>query len=157
MNKGSSRNKLVCANKTARLNFEIVDTLEAGIVLVGTEVKSLRNGKAMLKDSHAAVAEGEVFLHDLHISPYNFGNRNNHDPLRVRKLLLHKNEIKWLYGKTREKGLTVIPLKIYFTEGKAKVELGVGRGKKLHDKREELRLRADKRDIERAFRERNKG
>ena len=144
--------KIVCSNKMARLNYEITDTFEAGIVLVGTEVKSLREGRANLKDSYAIVHEGEVYLHDLHISPYNFGNRYNHDPLRVRKLLLHKAEIKRLYGRTREKGFSLIPLKMYFKNGHIKVEFGLGRGKKLYDKREDLKRREADRDIERHFR-----
>jgi len=144
--------KIVCQNKTARLNYEITDTFEAGIALVGTEVKSLREGRANLKDSYALVHEGEVYLHDLHISPYSFGNRYNHDPLRIRKLLLHKGEIKRLYGRTREKGFSLIPTKMYFKNGRIKVEFGLGRGKKLYDKREDLKRREADRDIERHFR-----
>lgn len=140
----------------ARLNYFIEDTYEAGIALVGTEVKSLRDGKANLKDSYALVQDGEVFLYDVHVSPYTHGNRANHNPLRVRKLLLHKSEIKKLYGRTREKGLTVIPLKMYFRNGKVKVELGVGRGKKQYDKREDIKKRDDTREIERNFRSRYK-
>jgi SsrA-binding protein len=148
--------KNICQNKTARLNYFIDDTFEAGIVLVGTEVKSLREGRANLKDSYAVVKDEEVYLHELHISPYTHGNRYNHDPLRVRKLLLHKQEIRRLYGKSRERGLTLIPLKMYFKNGKVKVEIGVGRGKKLHDKREDIKLKEDRRDIERAFRARTR-
>jgi SsrA-binding protein len=150
--KKEASEKYICQNKTARLNYYIDDTLEAGIVLVGTEVKSLREGRANLKDSYALVQDDEVYLHDLHISPYTHGNRYNHDPLRVRKLLLHKREISRLYGKSREKGLTLVPLKMYFKNGKVKVEIGVGRGKKLHDKREDMKLKEDRREIERAFR-----
>ncbi|PKN03987.1 MAG: SsrA-binding protein, partial [Deltaproteobacteria bacterium HGW-Deltaproteobacteria-9] len=152
MAKKESFEKNICQNKTARLNYYIDDTFEAGIVLVGTEVKSLREGRANLKDSYAMVKDEEVYLHELHISPYTHGNRYNHDPLRVRKLLLHKREIRRLYGKSREKGLTLVPLKMYFKNGKIKVEIGVGRGKKLHDKREDMKLKEDRRDIERAFR-----
>lgn len=152
MAKRESSEKSICQNKTARLNYYIDDTLEAGIVLVGTEVKSLREGRANLKDSYALVKDEEVYLHALHISPYTHGNRYNHDPLRVRKLLLHKREIRRLFGKSREKGLTLVPLKMYFKNGKVKVEIGIGRGKKLHDKREDLKLKEDRRDIERAFR-----
>lgn len=152
MAKKEASEKYICQNKTARLNYYIDDTLEAGIVLVGTEVKSLREGRANLKDSYALVQDDEVYLHDLHISPYTHGNRYNHDPLRVRKLLLHKREISRLYGKSREKGLTLVPLKMYFKNGKVKVEIGVGRGKKLHDKREDMKLKEDRREIERAFR-----
>jgi len=148
--------KIICQNKTARVNYFIDDTYEAGIVLVGTEVKSLRDGRANLKDSYALVKNDEVYLHQLHISPYLYGNRYNHDPLRVRKLLLHKREIRRLYGKSREKGLTLIPLKMYFKNGKVKVQIGIGRGKKLHDKREDIKLKDDRRDMERAFRSRHR-
>jgi SsrA-binding protein len=154
--KKESSDKSICQNKTARLNYYIDDTFEAGIVLVGTEVKSLREGRANLKDSYAMVKDEEVYLHELHISPYTHGNRYNHDPLRVRKLLLHKQEIRRLYGKSRERGLTLVPLKMYFKNGKVKVEIGVGRGKKLHDKREDMKLKEDRRDIERAFRARTR-
>lgn len=156
MAKNESSEKNICQNKTARLNYFIDDTFEAGIVLVGTEVKSLREGRANLKDGYAVVKDEEVYLHELHISPYTHGNRYNHDPLRVRKLLLHKREIRRLYGKSREKGLTLVPLKMYFKNGKVKVEIGIGRGKKLHDKREDIKLKEDQRDIERAFRARTR-
>jgi SsrA-binding protein len=152
MAKKQSSEKIIAQNKTARLNYFIDDTYEAGIVLVGTEVKALREGKANLKDSYAQVKDGEVFVHEMHISPYSFGNRSNHDPLRVRKLLLHKGEIKRLYGKSREKGLAVIPLKLYFKNGKVKIEIGVGRGKRLYDKRESLKVKMDRREIERSLR-----
>ena len=154
--KEKSAEKIIAQNKTARLHYFIDETYEAGIILVGTEVKSLREGRANLKDSYAVVREGEVFLHELHISPYTFGNRNNHEPLRVRKLLLHNREIKRLYGKSRERGLSIIPLKLYFKRGKVKVEIGVGHGKKLYDKREELKKRDDHRDMARAMSEKNR-
>ncbi|HOK07368.1 MAG TPA: SsrA-binding protein SmpB [Syntrophales bacterium] len=141
--------KVIAQNKTARLNYFIDETYEAGIVLVGTEVKSLREGRANLKDSYASIRDGEAFLHDLHISPYSHGNRYNHDPLRVRKLLLHKREIKRLYGKSREKGFTLVPLRLYFKNGRVKVEIGVARGKKLYDKRQEIRRRDERRAMER--------
>jgi len=144
--------KIIAQNKTARINYHIQDTFEAGIVLSGTEVKSLRDGKANLKDGYALVKNGEVFVHDVHISPYSHGNRVNHDPLRVRKLLLHKAEIKRLYGKSRERGLALIPLKLYFRSGKVKIEIGVGRGKKLYDKRESLKIKSDRREMERGLR-----
>ncbi|HEX7534890.1 MAG TPA: SsrA-binding protein SmpB [Syntrophales bacterium] len=150
--KKPSGEKIIAQNKTSRLNYFIDDTYEAGIALVGTEVKALREGKANLKDSYALVKDGEVFVHEMHISPYTFGNRQNHDPLRVRKLLLHKGEIKRLYGKSRERGLALIPLKLYFKSGKVKLEIGVGRGKKLYDKRESLRVKDDRREIERGMR-----
>jgi len=150
--KSEAAEKSICSNKQARRNYFIDETYEAGIALVGTEVKSLREGRANLKDSFASVNDGEVTLYDLHISPYEFGNRWNHDPERPRKLLLHKQEIRRLYGKSRERGLTLVPLRMYFKKGKVKVELGVGRGKKLYDKREDLRAREDKRDMERGMR-----
>ena len=152
MAKNKMSEKIICQNKTARHNYSIADTYEAGIVLLGTEVKSLREGKGNLKDSYALVREGEVYLHDMHIGPYSHGNQSNHDPLRVRKLLLHKREIKKLYGKSREKGLTLVPLKLYFKNGKVKVEIGVGSGKKLYDKREAIKMREYQRDMERGFR-----
>jgi SsrA-binding protein len=154
--KKSLTEKIICQNKTARKNYSIEETYEAGVVLVGTEVKALRDGKANLKDSYARVKDEEIFLYDMHIGPYSYGNRANHDPLRIRKLLLHKKEIRRLYGKTREKGLTLIPLKIYFKSGKIKVELGVGRGKKLYDKRADLKLKEDQRDMEGGFQKRYK-
>jgi SsrA-binding protein len=154
--KKDSAQKIIAQNKTARLNYFIDDTYEAGIVLVGTEVKSIREGRVNLKDSYAMVKEGEVWLHEMHVSPYSHGNRYNHEPLRTRKLLLHHREINKLYGKSREKGLTLIPLKIYFKNGKVKVEVGVGHGKKLYDKREDMKLKDDKRDMQRAMRERNR-
>ncbi|MCG6536012.1 MAG: SsrA-binding protein SmpB [Syntrophales bacterium LBB04] len=144
--------KIIAQNKTARLNYHIDDTFETGVVLMGTEVKSLREGKANLKDSYALVKDGEVFVHEMHISPYSHGNRMNHDPLRIRKLLLHKSEIKRLYGKSREKGLALIPLKLYFNKGKVKLEIGIGKGKRLYDKRESLKSKMDKRDMERGMR-----
>ncbi|NPU86553.1 MAG: SsrA-binding protein SmpB [Syntrophaceae bacterium] len=154
--KTEAAEKSICTNKQARRNYFIDETYEAGIALVGTEVKSLREGRANLKDSFASVNNGEVVLYDLHISPYTFGNRWNHDPLRPRKLLLHKQEIRRLYGKARERGLTLVPLRMYFKKGKVKVELGVGRGKKLYDKRDDLRAREDKRDMERGYREKGR-
>lgn len=157
MTKKETGMKILGQNKQARLHYEISETYEAGIALVGTEVKALREGKCNMSDSYAVIHEGEAFLHDMHISPYSHGNIMNHDPLRVRKLLLHRRELKRLYGKTREKGLTLIPLRVYFKSGKIKVELGVGRGKRLHDKRQELKRRTDKREMERAFRYKIKG
>ncbi len=149
-------NKIICLNKTARRNYFIEETYEAGIVLVGTEVKALREGKGNLKDSYAEVRNGEVFLHGAHISPYSHGNLANHDPLGVRKLLLHKREIKKLYGKSREKGMAIIPLKAYFKNGKVKIEIGVGKGKNLYDKRQSLKIREDRRDMERGLRMKNR-
>ena len=154
--KANTAEKIIAQNKTARLNYFINETYEAGIVLVGTEVKSIREGRVNLKDSYALVKEGEVWLHDMHVSPYSHGNRYNHEPLRMRKLLLHNREIKRLYGKSREKGLTLIPLKIYFKNGRVKVEIGVGQGKKLYDKREDMKLKDDRRDMQRALRGKNR-
>jgi len=142
--------KLVCQNKKAFHDYEIFETLEAGMVLVGTEVKSLRGGRANLKDSYARIKRGEVFLYDLHISPYSHAYHDNHDPERVRKLLLHRQEIKRLLGKTQEKGFSLIPLKIYFKEGKVKVEVALARGKKAYDKRESLKRKEGERELDRA-------
>ena len=141
--------KLICQNKKAWHNYFIEDKYQAGIALLGTEVKSLRDGKANLGDSYAKIQRGEVFLVDAHISAYRFGNRFNHDPLRSRKLLLHRREIRRLIGKVQEKGLTLIPLRLYFSDGKAKVELGLAKGKKLFDKRETLKRKTMEREMER--------
>jgi SsrA-binding protein len=143
--------KLICTNKRARRDYSVDETYEAGMVLVGTEVKALRQGKANLKDSYARIKDGEIFLVDSHVSPYSHGNQFNHDPDRARKLLMHRREIRKLYGKTREKGFTLIPLRMYFKDGKAKVEIGLAKGKKLYDKRDDLKRRAMEREIERSF------
>ncbi len=145
--------RLVCQNKKAFFDYEIVETVEAGMVLVGTEVKSLREGRANLKDSYARIKNGEIFLYDFHISTYGAGSYNNHEPERVRKLLLHKQEINRLTGKTQEKGFALIPLKVYFKGGRAKVELGLARGKKLYDKRESLKKKQGDRDMDRIRKE----
>lgn len=152
MAKKQSGEKIIAQNKTARVNYFIEDTFEAGLVLLGTEVKALREGKANMKDCYAVVREGEVFVHDMHIGPYSHANRMNHEPLRTRKLLLHAREIKRLYGRSREKGLALIPLKLYFRNGRVKMELGVAKGKRLYDKRESLKVKADKREMERGLR-----
>lgn len=144
---------VVARNRKARHEFEVLDQVEAGIVLKGTEVKSVRAGQIAFRDSFARLQEGEVFLHDLYISPYEQGNRWNVDPDRVRKLLLNKSEIRKLTGKVEEKGLTLIPLEIYFVRGRAKVNLALARGRKTYDKREKLKERDQKRDAERARRE----
>jgi SsrA-binding protein len=145
----SSGFRIVCQNKKAYFDYEILETFEAGIVLVGTEVKSLREGRANLKDSYAKIRKGEVFLHDFHISPYTHASYNNHEPERVRKLLLHNQEINKLTGRTQEKGLALIPLKVYFRKGKVKVELGLARGKKLYDKRESIKRKDEAREMSR--------
>jgi len=137
--------KSVATNKKAYHDYFILDKYEAGIVLLGTEVKAIREGRLNLKDSYALVQRGEMFLLNCHISPYSHGNRENHDPTRTRKLLLHEKEIRKLIGKTQEKGLTLVPLRVYLKRGKVKVELGVARGKKMFDKREtERRKEADR-------------
>lgn len=144
--------KAVVTNRKAYHDYFIEDTFEAGIVLQGTEVKSLREGRANLQDSYASVKDGEVFLHHCHISPYSHGNIMNHDPMRVRKLLLHRKEINKLIGKTQQKGLTLIPLRIYFTtRGHAKVALGLAKGKKQYDRRETIKEREAGREVERAI------
>ncbi len=152
MAKKQSGEKIIAQNKTARVNYFIEETYEAGIVLVGTEVKALREGKANLKDCYAVVHDGEIFVHDMHIGPYSHANRMNHEPLRTRKLLLHAREIKKLYGRSREKGLALIPIRLYFKNGKVKLEIGVAKGKKLYDKRESLKVKMDKREMDRAMR-----
>ena len=140
---------MVAQNRKARHNYFIEDSYEAGMVLKGTEVKALREGKVNLKDGYARIKNGELFLIDVHISPYAFGNRLNHDPLRPRKLLMHGGEIHRLMGKVREKGFSLIPLSIYFSHGRAKVSLALAKGKKLYDKRETLKRRAMEKEVER--------
>lgn len=141
--------EIVSTNKKARFNYEIIEKIEAGISLKGTEVKSIRNRNVSIGESYAQVKDNEVFLHNLHISPYEQGNRENHEPVRVRKLLLHKREIKKLVVKTQQKGLSLIPLSIYLKKGKIKVELAIGRGKRLVDKREAIKKKSIEREIER--------
>ncbi|MDP7531015.1 MAG: SsrA-binding protein SmpB, partial [Candidatus Scalindua sp.] len=141
--------EIVSTNKKARFNYEIIEKIEAGIALKGTEVKSIRNRNVSIGESYAQIKDDEVFLHNLHISPYEQGNRENHDPIRVRKLLLHKHEIKKLVAKTQQKGLSLVPLSIYLRKGKIKVELAIGRGKRLVDKRESIKKKTIEREIER--------
>lgn len=143
------RIKIIADNRKARFNYFIDDEFEAGLVLVGTEVKSLRQGRANLKDAYARIKNGEVFVYNMHIGPYPFAYYNNHDPLRPRKLLLHKREIKKLYAKANEKGHTLIPLKLYFKDGKVKLSLAVARGKRKYDKREAIKRRDEQRDLDR--------
>jgi len=140
-------------NRKARHDYHIEETIEAGIVLQGTEVKSLRLGRVNLRDSFAKISKGEVFLHGLHISPYEHGNRFNHDPLRIRKLLLHRREINRLIGRVQEQGYTLVPLRLYFKNGIAKVELALAKGKRLHDKRDALARKDAERRIERVLKE----
>lgn len=142
----------IAENRKARHDYFIEESFEAGIVLQGTEVKSCRAGRVNLRDGYAQVRDGEVFLHNVHISPYEQGNRFNHEPLRPRKLLLHKGEILRLYGEVREKGFTLVPLRMYFLKGRAKVELGLARGKKAYDKRDDIAARDVKREMARALR-----
>ena len=141
----------VATNRRAKQKFELVEKLEAGIVLRGTEVKSLRNGKAQMSDSYAVVDDGEVWLRNLHIPPYEPASRENHEPERPRKLLLHRAEIERLVGKTAEKGLTLIPTRVYFKGARAKVELALARGKEGRDRRREIAARDVRRDVEREF------
>jgi SsrA-binding protein len=148
--------KLICNNKKAYHDYSIEEKFEAGMVLQGTEVKSLRQGKANLNDSFAMVRNGEAFLHNLHISPYDFGNRSNHDPDRMRKLLLHKKEIVKLFSRIREQGYSLVPLRLYFKNGMVKVEMGLAKGKKLHDKREDMKEKDMRRDVAQALKERNR-
>lgn len=147
--------QILAVNKKAFHDYAVEDTYEAGIQLLGTEVKSLRDGGATLKDGYARVERGEVFVY-CNISPYKAGNINNHDPLRRRKLLLHQGEINRILGKTVQKGYSIVPLKIYFKRGIAKLEIGVARGKKLYDKREDLKKREAGREMAQAFKERQR-
>ena len=144
--------KIVTENRKARHNYFIENKFEAGMVLKGTEVKSLRLGNANLKDSYARIVNGEVFVHQMHIGAYPFAYYGNHDPLRRRKLLLHKNEIKRLYSKVNEKGSSLIPLRVYFKGGKVKITIAIAKGKRKYDKRETIRKRDEKREIDRARR-----
>lgn len=140
----------VARNRRARFDYEILDTWEAGIVLAGTEVKSLRNGKANVSDAYAIVKDGELWILNLHIAPYEQGNRFNHEATRTRKLLLHSREIKRLIGAVERQGLTLVALELYFKRGRAKVRIGLARGKKTHDKRAAMREKDDQREMARA-------
>ncbi len=143
--------KIVVRNRKARHEYHIRDTWEAGLVLQGTEVKALRAGRANMQDAFARLSGGELWLHNLHISPYEAGNRFNHEPLRTRKLLLRRQQLRKLVGQVEQKGLTLVPLDLYFSRGVAKVTIALVKGKKLHDKRQDLRERAVERDMERAY------
>lgn len=145
--------KIVAVNRKARHEYFIEDEFEAGMVLKGTEVKSVRIGKVNLKDSYAKIDDGEVFVYQVHIGPYPFAYYGNHDPLRKRKLLLHRQEIKRLYSKVNEKGHSLIPLKMYFKAGKVKLSLALAKGKRKYDKREAIKARDEKRDLDRARKE----
>ncbi len=148
--------KTIAQNKKARHDYFIEETYETGIVLTGTEVKSMRQGRVNLKDSYADIKNGEVFLHNMHISPYEKGNIYNVDPVRSRKLLLHRREINKLIGLVQQKGYSLIPLRVYLNRGLMKIELGLARGKKLYDKRADIAERDAKRAVKRAFRDRQK-
>jgi SsrA-binding protein len=148
--------KVIARNRKARFEYEIIDTFEAGMVLLGTEVKALRNGKASLGDAFAEIRRGEVFLLNAHIGAYEQAGRANAAPLRVRKLLLRRREIGRLEGRVTEKGLTLVPLRLYFKDGRAKVELALARGKRRYDKRQTIRERETKRDLQRSLRDRNR-
>ena len=144
-------NKIIAKNPTARHNYTIEDTFEAGLVLTGTEIKSIRNGKVNIKDTYVMIKNGEAFILGMHISPYEQGNIFNKDPLRDRKLLLHKKEIMKLLGMVKQKAVSLVPLSLYFKDSKIKVEIGIGKGKKLYDKREDMAKKDAQRKIERAL------
>ncbi|MFI5065219.1 MAG: SsrA-binding protein SmpB [Streptosporangiales bacterium] len=145
---------VIARNRRARHDYHIEDVVEGGLVLTGTEVKSLRAGRASLTDGFAQISDGEMWLHGVHIPEYAQGTWTNHEPRRIRKVLLHRKEIDRLASKTAERGLTIVPLSLYFKDGRAKVELGVGRGKRTYDKRQDLAQRDAAREVERAFRRR---
>lgn len=149
-----SKEKIISNNKKAYYEYNIFDVFQAGIVLTGTEIKSIRAGKVNLKDSFARVEDGEVWIYKMHISPYEMGNRYNHEPERKRKLLLTKQEINKLIGKMKESGYTLVPTKLYLSKGWAKIEIGIAKGKKLHDKRETIAKKTVNREIERAMKSR---
>jgi SsrA-binding protein len=149
--KAAPGSQVVASNRKARHNYSILEVFEAGVVLLGTEVKSLREGRASLVDAYATVDDGEVWLRNLHIPEYHHGSWTNHDPRRTRKLLLHRRQIDTLIGKIRDGNLALIPLKLYFTEGKVKVELALARGKQAHDKRQDLARRDAQREVQRAL------
>jgi SsrA-binding protein len=152
-----SRRRVIASNRRARHDYSIVDTYEAGLVLTGTEVKSLRAGRASLVDGFATIRDGEVWLQGVHIPEYAQGTWTNHEPRRQRKLLLHRAEIERLIGRTRESGLTLVPLQLYFRDGKVKVELALARGKRSYDKRQDLARRDAEREMARAVGRRSKG
>ena len=149
--------KLIAQNRKARHDYSVLDTYEAGVMLTGTEVKSLRLGRASLVDGFATIDDGEVFLRNVHIPEYEQGSWTNHEPRRVRKLLLHRAEIERLIGKTKESGLTLVPLSMYFSQGKVKVELALARGKRSYDKRQDLARKDADREVQRALGRRAKG
>ena len=149
--------KVIATNRKARHDYIIEDTYEAGLVLTGSEIKSIRAGQVNLRDGYAAIRDGELWLLNTHIAPYQQASHQNHEPRRERKLLMHRREINRLTGKLQEQGLTLVPLQIYLKAGRAKVELGLARGKKMHDKRQAMRERTDRRQMDRALGRRQKG
>jgi SsrA-binding protein len=155
--KSGPARQILASNRKARHNYSILETFEAGVVLVGTEVKSLRDGRASLADAYATVDDGEVWLRNLHIPEYHHGSWTNHDPRRTRKLLLHRRQIDVLIGKIRDGNLALVPLALYFSEGKVKVELALARGKRAHDKRQDMARRDAQREVVRALSRRAKG
>ena len=155
MAKAKAQGKMIANNKKAYHDYFILDTYEAGIALAGTEVKSLRMGKCSIKESFIRIEDGEVFIYGMHISPYEKGNIFNKDPLRVRKLLLHKKEILKISGKMKEQGITVVPLQVYFSGSLVKMEIGLAKGKKLYDKRDDIAKKDQKREAQREFKVRN--
>lgn len=155
MAKAKEGKKLIANNKKARFDYFIEDSYEAGISLAGTEVKSLRMGKCSIKESFIRIEKGEVFIYNMHISPYEKGNIFNKDPLRVRKLLLHRYEIQKLEGQMAQKGYTIVPLEVYFKDGLVKVEIGLARGKKLYDKRQDIMKKDQRREAEKQFKVKN--
>ena len=157
MAKPRPNSDVIATNRRAHFEYEILETFEAGMALLGPEVKSLREGRANLVDSYATIRRGEALLVHLHISPYEKAGRDNPDPRRDRRLLLHRAEIRRLTGKLAERGFTLVPLRLYWTNGRAKVELGLARGKRRHDKRETIKRRESERELSRAIRARNRG
>ena len=155
--KSQSARQILASNRKARHNYSILETFEAGVVLLGTEVKSLREGKASLVDAYATVDDGEVWLRNLHIPEYHHGSWTNHEPRRTRKLLLHRRQIDVLIGKIKDGNLALVPLSLYFFEGKVKVELALARGKQAHDKRQDMARRDAQREVQRALGRRAKG
>ena len=147
-----TEDKIIADNRKARHDYFIEESYEAGIALVGTEVKSCRLGRVNLRDGYAAIQQGDMFLENVHISPYEQGNRFNHEPLRKRQLLMHKGEILRLLGKVKEKGYTLVPLRLYFKKGRVKVEIGLAKGKKTYDKRDDIAARDVEREMARAMR-----
>ena len=147
--------RIIAKNPTARHNYSIDDTIEAGLVLTGTEIKSIRNGKVNIKDSYVTIKNSEAFVIGMHISPYEFGNINNPDPLRTRKLLLNRREINKLIGLIKQQGVSIVPITLYWKKDKVKLELGIGKGKKLYDKREDIAKKEAERKIERTLKSNN--